>query len=103
MQTEQLAGLGVPAERIYIDHGFSGTSRRNRAGLDQARARRVDLRLERPVRPAVPLKGKQPKLSDAAQRSIRTRYADGELSLADLAEEYRVGRSTIHRIMAPES
>ncbi|MFF5212321.1 recombinase family protein [Streptosporangium sp. NPDC000396] len=31
-------GLGVPESRIYIDRGFSGTTRRNRAGLDQALA-----------------------------------------------------------------
>ncbi|GAA0829079.1 recombinase family protein [Streptosporangium amethystogenes subsp. fukuiense] len=30
--------LGVHADRIYIDHGFSGTTRRNRNGLDQALA-----------------------------------------------------------------
>jgi DNA invertase Pin-like site-specific DNA recombinase len=45
------------------------------------------------------LRGKQPKLSESAQRSIRARYAEGGLSLADLAEEYRVGRSTIHRVI----
>lgn len=28
----------MPEERIYIDRGFSGTTRRNRAGLDQALA-----------------------------------------------------------------
>ncbi|MEV0201438.1 recombinase family protein [Nonomuraea sp. NPDC050691] len=38
IQTEQLLTLGIPEERIYIDRGFSGTSRRNRAGLDQALA-----------------------------------------------------------------
>lgn len=38
IQTEQLLILGVPEERIYIDRGFSGTTRRNRAGLDQALA-----------------------------------------------------------------
>ncbi|WP_431914778.1 recombinase family protein [Nonomuraea jabiensis] len=38
IQTEQLLALGVPADRIYIDRGFSGTTRRNRAGLDQALA-----------------------------------------------------------------
>ncbi|WP_405149106.1 recombinase family protein [Sphaerisporangium sp. NBC_01403] len=43
------------------------------------------------------LKGKQPKLPEPARRSIRRRYADGEVSLADLATEYSVGRSTIHR------
>ncbi|WP_198653513.1 recombinase family protein [Actinocorallia populi] len=38
IQTEQLLALGVPADRIYIDCGFSGTTRRNRNGLDQALA-----------------------------------------------------------------
>jgi hypothetical protein len=28
------------------------------------------------------------------------RYAEGEVSLADLATEYSVGRSTIHRIIS---
>jgi DNA invertase Pin-like site-specific DNA recombinase len=45
------------------------------------------------------LRGKQPKLPPAAARTIRRRYAEGTVSLADLAEEYRVGRSTIHRII----
>jgi DNA invertase Pin-like site-specific DNA recombinase len=45
------------------------------------------------------LRGKQPKLPPSAHRSIRLRYAEGEVSLADLAEEYSVGRSTIHRII----
>ena len=36
IQTEQLLALGVPRDRIYIDRGFSGTTRRNRAGLAQA-------------------------------------------------------------------
>lgn len=32
------------------------------------------------------------------------RYAEGEVSLADLATEYSVGRSTIHRIIhGPET
>jgi hypothetical protein len=38
IQTEQLLALGVPEDRIYIDRGFSGTTRRNRGGLDQALA-----------------------------------------------------------------
>ncbi|MCK2218141.1 recombinase family protein [Actinomadura sp. ATCC 31491] len=38
IQTERLLTLGVPEDRIYIDRGFSGTTRRNRAGLDQALA-----------------------------------------------------------------
>ena len=32
-------------------------------------------------------------------RRARRRYATGEVSLADLAEEYSVGRSTIHRVI----
>ncbi|MFI6737070.1 hypothetical protein ACIBI9_29440 [Nonomuraea sp. NPDC050451] len=38
IQTEQLLTLEVPEDRIYIDCGFSGTTRRNRASLDQALA-----------------------------------------------------------------
>ncbi|GAA3935614.1 hypothetical protein GCM10023085_16290 [Actinomadura viridis] len=45
------------------------------------------------------LKGKQPELPEPARWSIRRRYAEGEVSLADLAGEYSVGRSTIHRII----
>ncbi|WP_433204630.1 recombinase family protein [Nocardia sp. CA-107356] len=36
IQTEQLLALAVPRERIFIDKGFSGTTRRNRTGLDNA-------------------------------------------------------------------
>ncbi|MGH3512652.1 MAG: sigma factor-like helix-turn-helix DNA-binding protein [Pseudonocardiaceae bacterium] len=42
---------------------------------------------------------KQPKLPPSAAHAIRRRFADGDISLADLAEEYSVGRSTIHRII----
>ncbi|WP_220183238.1 recombinase family protein [Sphaerisporangium album] len=28
--------LGVPQDRVYTDRAFSGTTRRNRVGLDQA-------------------------------------------------------------------
>lgn len=49
------------------------------------------------------LKGKQPKLPEHARRPIR-RYAEGEVSLADLATEYSVGHSTIHRVVhGPET
>ncbi|MFI6774779.1 recombinase family protein [Nocardia sp. NPDC050412] len=48
------------------------------------------------------LKGKQPKLPLAARKTIHRRYhdPDDDASLADLAEEYSVGRSTIHRIIS---
>lgn len=168
VQIDQLRALGVADDRIYIDRGFSGTRRANRAGLDQALAAVWDGTIftvtkfdrfarnmaeahtiltdlsNRGVRFALGgsiydwndpfgrlflqtlamvaefeanlgrlrtregmviakrkgrLRGKQPKLPPSAQRSIRRRYATGEVSLAELAEEYRVGRSTIHRII----
>ncbi|WP_433344974.1 recombinase family protein [Microtetraspora malaysiensis] len=167
IQTEQLLVLGVADDRIYIDRGFSGTTRRNRAGLDQALAAvwngsvftvtKFD-RFARNMAEANDiltdlsglgasvydwndpfgrlflqtlamvaefeanlghmrtregmalakkngkLKGKQPKLPEPARRSIRRRYAGGDVSLADLATEYSVGRSTIYRIIhGPEN
>ncbi|WP_425465193.1 hypothetical protein [Nonomuraea diastatica] len=39
IQTEQLLALGVPEDRIYIDRGFSGTTRSNRGGLDHGAGR----------------------------------------------------------------
>jgi DNA invertase Pin-like site-specific DNA recombinase len=168
IQTEQLLALGVSTDRIYIDRGFSGTTRRNRAGLEQALAAVWDgsvftvTKFDRFARNMAEanqiltdlsdrgvlfglaasvydwkdpfgrlflqtlamvaefetnlghlrtregmalarrqgrLKGKQPKLPESAQRSIRRRYATGEVSLADLAGEYSVGRSTIHRVI----
>ncbi|WP_131736103.1 recombinase family protein [Actinomadura roseirufa] len=168
VQTEQFLALGVPADRIYIDRGFSGTTRRNRGGLDQAltavwppsvftvtkfdrfarnmaEANQILTDLSDRGVPFGPgasvydwndpfgrlflqtlatvaefeanlghlrtregmalakknskLKGKQPKLPEPARQSIRRRYAEGEASLADLATEYSVGRSTIHRII----
>ncbi|SEK65744.1 hypothetical protein SAMN05660976_00928 [Nonomuraea pusilla] len=38
LRAEAMWALGVPEDRIYIDRGFSGATRRNRAGLDQAPA-----------------------------------------------------------------
>lgn len=166
-QRAQLAGLGVPADRIYVDEGLSGTSRA-RPGLDQALAAvragdtlvitKLD-RLARSVPDALDilgrlsergvrfalggsvydwgdpfarmflqilsvvaefevnlvrlrtregmavarakgkLRGKRPKLPPTAQRSIAARYALGQVSLADLAEEYSVSRTTIHRVI----
>ncbi len=36
-QRDRLRELGVPADRVYLDHGLTGT-KRNRPGLDQALA-----------------------------------------------------------------
>ncbi|GAB2443458.1 recombinase family protein [Nocardia tengchongensis] len=38
IQTDQVLALAVPRERIFIDKGFSGTTRKNRIGLDNALA-----------------------------------------------------------------
>jgi DNA invertase Pin-like site-specific DNA recombinase len=45
------------------------------------------------------LKGKQPKLPESAQRSIRRRYATGEVSIADLGR--RVQRRPLLRPSRP--
>lgn len=179
IQIEQLLALGVPRERIFVDKGFSGTTSKNRTGLDNALAattaaaaavteRSVVLtatkfdRFARDMAEASQiltslrergvlfglgssiydwddpfgrlflqtlamvaefeanlghlrtregmakarakgrLKGKHPKLPLAARKTIHRRYhdPDDDASLADLAEEYSVGRSTIHRIIS---
>jgi hypothetical protein len=41
----------------------------------------------------------QPKLPEPARRSIRRRYTEGGVSLADPATEHSIGRSTIRRII----
>ncbi|MEU7769571.1 hypothetical protein AB0B25_31500 [Nocardia sp. NPDC049190] len=47
------------------------------------------------------LKGKQPKLLLAARKTIHHRYHNpDDASVTDLAEEYSVGCSTIHRIIS---
>jgi DNA invertase Pin-like site-specific DNA recombinase len=47
------------------------------------------------------LRGKQPKLPESSRPTIRQRYAVGDVSIADLAEEYRVSRSpTLPRPLA---
>ncbi|MDE1674315.1 hypothetical protein [Nocardia gipuzkoensis] len=48
------------------------------------------------------LKGKQPKLPLAVRKTKHRRYhdPDDDASLDDLAAEYSVGRSTIHRIIS---
>jgi hypothetical protein len=51
IQTEQLLALGVPQDRIYIDRGLSGTIRRNRTGLDQARTLTIHRIIHGPENP----------------------------------------------------
>jgi resolvase-like protein len=42
-QRDRLRELGVAEDRIYLDHGLTGTTR-NRPGLDQARSLRSSTR-----------------------------------------------------------
>jgi DNA invertase Pin-like site-specific DNA recombinase len=118
IQTEQLLTLGVPADRNYIDRGFSGTTRRNRAGLDQALAAVWNgsvftvTKFDRFARNMAKANDILTGLSGrgvlfglgASVYDWNDPYAEGEASLADLATEYSVGRSTIHRIVhGPET
>jgi len=92
-QRQPLAELGVAAERIYLDHGLTGTTRA-RPGLDQALAA---------VRPGDTLKGKlrgkQPKLSPKQQTELRRMHGTGEYSINDLAELFSIGRATVYRTL----
>jgi DNA invertase Pin-like site-specific DNA recombinase len=164
-QRQALLGLGVPGNRIYLDHGLTGTSR-DRPGLAQAlaavrggdtlvvpkldrlarsvpdarqigdslAARGVRLSLGGTVYdPADPmgkmffnilttfaefevdllrmrtregmaiarakgkLKGKRPKLTPRQQAHLIALHEDGEHTIAELAELFSVGRSTVYR------
>ena len=170
-QKAALEKLGVVAERIYTDHGLTGTNR-SRPGLDQALAavragdtlvvpkldrlarsvpdaraiadalqtRGVKLALGSSVHdPADPmgkmffnilatfaefeadlirlrtregmaiarakgkLRGKQPKLSDRQQKELRRMYDTGEYAISDLAELFRVSRTTVYRTLVRQA
>ena len=164
-QCDRLQELGVAEERVYLDHGLTGTNRK-RPGLDQALAavRAGDTlvvpKLDRLARsvpdtraigdgladrgiklslggqvydPADPmgkmffnilatfaefevdllrmrtregmaiarakgkLKGKRPKLTPRQQAHLIALHEDGEHTIAELAELFSVGRSTVYR------
>ncbi|MDX6743950.1 hypothetical protein [Actinocorallia sp. A-T 12471] len=48
-------------------------------------------------------KSGKPKLPAPVRRSIRSRCAEGEVTLGDLSTEYSVGRSTVHGQETPGS
>ena len=109
-QRQALLELGVVEDRVYTDHGLTGTTRA-RPGLDQALAavRAGDTlvvpKLDRLAR-SVPdarargkLRGKQPKLSDRQQRELCRMHATGEYSISDLAELFSVSRPTVYRTL----
>ena len=164
-QRDAIQALGVEAERIYVDHGMTGTTR-DRPGLrealaacragdtlvvtkldrlarslpdarniaDELTSRQVKLNLGGSVHdPTDPvgrllfnvlamvaefesdlirmrtregmavakakgrLRGKQPKLSPRQEAHLAEMHRAGEHSPAELAELFRVGRSTVYR------
>jgi DNA invertase Pin-like site-specific DNA recombinase len=166
-QRQTLLGLGVADERIYLDHGLTGTNRA-RPGLDQALAavRAGDTlvvpKLDRLARsvpdardigdslarrgvklslggtlydPTDPmgkmffnilatfaefevdllrlrtregmavarakgkLKGKKPKLTARQQGELCRMHANGDYTIADLAELFTVSRPTVYRVL----
>jgi DNA invertase Pin-like site-specific DNA recombinase len=168
IQKAQLASLGVPEDRVYLDQGFSGT-KRARPGLDQALAavREGDTlvvtaldRLARSVpdahevlsqlsargvkfqeggkvydwstpvdrmylqvlaivaefqanlirqrtrdgmaiaRAKGKLRGRQPKLSPTQQSKLVRLYQQGEDTIPQLAEIFKVSRPTVYRVLA---
>ncbi len=109
-----LLGLGVTEERIYLDHGLTGTNR-DRPGLDQALAavRAGDTlvvpKLDRLAR-SVPdardigddLAARGVKLSlggQGQQRELARMAAAGEYTIADLAEVFTISRATVYRTL----
>lgn len=70
-QRDALQGLGVESERVYVDHGFTGTSR-DRPGLRQALAacraggELVVTKLDRLAR-SLPDRARSPTSSPAAR------------------------------------
>src|SRR5574340_3358 len=107
-QRQRLRERGVAEDRIYLDHGFTGTNRA-RPGLDQALAavREGDTlvvpKLDRLAR-SVPdarakgrLKGRQPKLSTKQQTELRRMHDTGDYTITDLAELFGISRPTVYR------
>ena len=122
-QRQALLELGVAEDRIYTDHGLTGTTRA-RPGLDQAlydpgdpmgkmffnilatfaefEADLIRMRTREGMaiaRARGKLRGKQPKLSDRQQRELCRMHATGEYSISDLAELFSVSRPTVYRTL----
>ena len=70
-QRDALTGLGVSAERIYVDHGLMGTKAKGR------------------------LRGKQSQPRQEAH--LVALHRAGEHRTAELGELFGVGRSTVYR------
>ena len=100
-QRNGLHALGVGDDRIYVDHGLTGTNR-DRPGLRLALAAcragdtLVVTKLDRLARC---LPGKQPKLKPNQAKHLLELHDSGSYTQAELAELFGVGRSTVYRTM----
>ncbi|GLW30510.1 recombinase family protein [Actinoplanes regularis] len=92
VQTEQLTALGVAPDRIYIDRAFSGTSRKNRAGLDRPSPPSGTKAWPSPNAKANSAAG-NPSSPSPPDASSAPATPKAVCPLADLAEEYSVGRA----------
>ena len=115
--------LGGLEDRIYTDHGLTGTTRA-RPGPRPGPLRPGDsmgklffnilatfaefetdlIRMRTREGMAIArakgkLRGKQPKLSDRQQRELYRMHATGEYSISDLAELFSVSRPTVYRTL----
>jgi len=119
-QRDGLAALGVDADRVYVDHGLTGTTRA-RPGLREALADPVgrllfnvlamvaefesDLIKARTreglavARAAGKLRGRKPKLTPTREALLVDLHRTGQKSPSDLAELFGVGRSTVYRAL----
>ena len=82
-QRDGLGSLGVAPERIYVDHGLTGTNR-ERPGLREAKAKGR-------------LRGKQPTLNPRQEAHLVALHRAGEHSTAELGGLFGVARSTVYR------
>ncbi len=90
-QRDGLTRLGVAAERIYVDHGLTGS--------DPACAKRSP-RVAPAIRVAMAkghLRGEQPKLNLRQEAHLVSLVHSGQYSTGEVADLFGVGRSTVHR------
>jgi DNA invertase Pin-like site-specific DNA recombinase len=105
-QRDALAGLGVEPDRIYVDHGLTGTNR-ERPGLREALAAcrsgdtlvvtKCTVEGMKVAKAKGRLRGKQPKLNRKQEAHLVSLVHSGEYSTLEVAELFSVGRSTVYR------
>ncbi|WP_159840488.1 recombinase family protein [Nocardia sp. CY41] len=104
-QRQILRGLVVAEDRIYLDHGLTGT-RRTRPGLDQAFAAvqagdpLVVPELDRLARSVPDAREIGDSLVARGVKShLLQQHRSGEHTIADLAELFSVSRATVYRVL----